>query len=668
MTPTSASTLSGALRRALAAFALVLALGACGAALGAEETGRITFEPASFAEGDRVTLRYFGVNSGLPIRIAHEESTIGPLTRKVTDTIGTTSGKSGSTEFTAPSAVHDYIAEIREPCASIIPIGECGMLVASAPLPLTGPTVTAPATAFAGETVTVRWAHAPAGSELKWYLGLPSFDGTGGWRDAGTATTSSGALDVRVPGGRSSVQIGVYACTTSFFGRRCDRPLVHTTITLRDPGLSVLPSVVDPGGVISIAYDHAPVNSEVFVMYVPHWGPLARPSFERVGVVTTPGAGTGWDPSVTASGTMTFRITGAAIPVGVELWTPCHGMCGFAGLDPHEMIVRADLALAPTGLELSPDPVALRGAAEVSWTNAPVGSVIRRTSNFFGGSVEFAVATTRTGTASVSVYGLEAGSYEVHLHQECHVTVIILTCSDTLARATLHVGVTDEEISRSASPTAPILARPTLAAPSSASSAPTIGGVATAGPSVFGATPAPSGDPLAQPSATSTPEPTIVVSAPRPAVTTAPTAAPTVIVSAPPARTTAPTFAPTPTATQLPIVVPTPTPTVAPTKTATPTQQPTASPTPKPNSAPQIAKIGDQSGKAGQSFSIGVSASDADGDKITLGCSGADKFVDYGNGTGMFQWTAAKAGTYTFTCSASDGKASSSTTFAITVS
>ena len=56
-----------------------------------------------------------------------------------------------------------------------------------------------------------------------------------------------------------------------------------------------------------------------------------------------------------------------------------------------------------------------------------------------------------------------------------------------------------------------------------------------------------------------------------------------------------------------------------------------------------------------------------DGDKITLGCSGADKFIDYGNGTGSFQWTATKAGKYTFTCTASDGKASTSTTFAITV-
>lgn len=69
----------------------------------------------------------------------------------------------------------------------------------------------------------------------------------------------------------------------------------------------------------------------------------------------------------------------------------------------------------------------------------------------------------------------------------------------------------------------------------------------------------------------------------------------------------------------------------------------------------------------GQAFEIGLSATDPDGDKIALGCGGADKFTDFGNGTGLFQWTGRKAGTYTFTCTASDGTASSSTTFAITV-
>ena len=69
----------------------------------------------------------------------------------------------------------------------------------------------------------------------------------------------------------------------------------------------------------------------------------------------------------------------------------------------------------------------------------------------------------------------------------------------------------------------------------------------------------------------------------------------------------------------------------------------------------------------GQSFEIGVSATDPDGDKIALSCGGADKFTDFGNGSGLFQWTGRKAGTYAFSCTASDGKASSSTTFTIAV-
>ena len=63
-----------------------------------------------------------------------------------------------------------------------------------------------------------------------------------------------------------------------------------------------------------------------------------------------------------------------------------------------------------------------------------------------------------------------------------------------------------------------------------------------------------------------------------------------------------------------------------------------------------------------------MAATDAEGDKITLTCTGADKFTDFGDGNGVFEWTATKAGTYTFTCTASDGKASTSTTFSIKVS
>jgi hypothetical protein len=150
--------------------------------------------------------------------------------------------------------------------------------------------------------------------------------------------------------------------------------------------------------------------------------------------------------------------------------------------------------------------------------------------------------------------------------------------------------------------------------------------------------------------------------------TVQPTLEPTI---APPPAVVASSSAPSP------IVAPSPIPTATPTQqpTATPTQQPTAtptqratpSPTPKPNSPPQIERIGDQSGKVGQRFVIRISASDPDGDKITLSCGGADKFTDNGDGTGTLEWTGTKPGKYAFICSASDGKASSSTAFAITV-
>lgn len=653
---TAPTTTTGALFRLLAGSLLAALLGACGAALGAEAS--ITFLPAAFSEGEEVTLRYAGVNSGAAINLIHTETTVGPLTRTVTRSIGTTVGKSGSATFTAPSARHAYRVEIRERCTEIFVFGDCGLL-ASAALPLLGPVVSAPASAFAGETVRVRWDRMPVGSELRWYLGLPSvYDRIGGWRDAGRIDTASGSRDVRVPGGRASVHIGAYACTTSFFGRSCNTLLTGTTITLRDPEMTVLPSAVDPGGVVSIAYEYAPVNAEIFVMYVPHWGPLARPNSERIAVVTSPGAGTGYDPDVTASGRATFRITGARIPTHVEMWTPCHGLCGFAGIDARRMVASAPLSLAPTELLVSPDPVLVGGEAVITWSNAPAGSVVRRTTAMWG-SAEFASIGTRSGSTSVRLRSLEAGDYQLHLHLSCgYIAPFVFRCSDTLASATLRVRTEEEELSRSAAPTVVVAGRPSLAAPSAHATA----------PSALSASPSP----------IPTAEPTIAVSA-APIIAIAPTPTPTpVVASVAPPQAPARTFAPSPTPaptlaiTPSPIVtarpVPTAQPTAAPTKTPTPTQQPTASPTPKPNSAPKIGSIGDRSGKAGQKFVIGVSASDVDGDKITLGCSGADKFTDYGNGSGSFEWSATKAGKYTFKCTASDGKLSSSTTFAITVS
>ena len=68
-------------------------------------------------------------------------------------------------------------------------------------------------------------------------------------------------------------------------------------------------------------------------------------------------------------------------------------------------------------------------------------------------------------------------------------------------------------------------------------------------------------------------------------------------------------------------------------------------------------------------FSIGVSASDRDGDKLVLTCGGGDAFTDHGDGTGNFEWTDkdGKLGKFTFGCTAWDGKATANATITITV-
>ncbi|HKY92853.1 MAG TPA: hypothetical protein VJM11_17510 [Nevskiaceae bacterium] len=627
--------------------------------------GTITFLPAAFGVGETVTLRYAGVVADAPITLNHTESAFGLVTRTVTESIGTTTGKSGTITFTAPTPGHAYRVEIRERCTTRFLFDACALL-ATATLPLLGPDITAPDHAFAGDLVRVSWQRVPGDAELKWYTGVPTFDLRGGWLSAGSIDRSSGSMDVRVPAsaGGPAVQIGVYGCSTSFFGRACNRILATQWVTLGEPGLSARPAAVDPGGVVEIAYDHAPVNSEIHVIYVRQFGPFARPNSELVGTVRTAGAGTDYDPSITTSGRMTFRVTGASIPTGVILKEPCRGLCGFAGIDSPELLASASLTLTPTELVLSPDPVLVGGEVELRWSNAPVGSVVRRSNRLFG-SEAFASIGSRAGSVTVPLRFLEPGDYSVHLHLSCgYIAPFVFTCSDTLASTTLRVRDEADEIGRSAPP---VTGRPTVAAPSAFAAA----------PSAF------TSDRTPFPTAT----PTIEVTLASPATAVAPTPAPTPLAATlAPLQATAPTFAPSPTptptatpvptirSTLLPIVTASPTPTVQSTVTPTkmPTPPPTPSPTPaqtqKPNAPPQIAKIDDQSGKAGQQFVIGVSASDADGDKITLACGGADKFTDYGNGTGMFVWTGTKAGKYTFTCSASDGKASTSTTFTITLS
>jgi hypothetical protein len=244
--------------------------------------------------------------------------------------------------------------------------------------------------------------------------------------------------------------------------------------------------------------------------------------------------------------------------------------------------------------------------------------------------------------------------------------VFVFRCGDTLASTPLPVGGVSE-IAQTEPTTVPSTEEPTSAPTQVQSAAPKLTPSPTPIPTVPSA-PAPilTPSPTTAPTTLPVPSPTQAQSA-APTLTPSPTPIPT--VPSTPSPIVAPSPIPTATPTQQPTATPTQQPTATPTQqpTATPTQRATATPTQKPNLPPQIERIGDQSGKVGQQFVIRISASDPDGDRITLSCGGADKLTDNGDGTGTLEWTGTKPGKYAFTCSASDGKSSSSTAFAITV-
>lgn len=98
------------------------------------------------------------------------------------------------------------------------------------------------------------------------------------------------------------------------------------------------------------------------------------------------------------------------------------------------------------------------------------------------------------------------------------------------------------------------------------------------------------------------------------------------------------------------------------------------------NTAPQVAAIADQSVEESQTLNVSVSATDNEGDPITLSATiadtsgtaidaGAYTFTDDGDGTGSLSWTPqpGDAGSYTATVTASDGTATADESFAITV-
>ena len=647
--------------RLLAGSLLALVLGAYGEAFGAE--GSITFLPAAFREGETVTLRYAGVNADVPIQLLHDEPMIG-RTRTVRDPLGTTSGKSGSITFTAPPSDHAYRVEIREPCTERFVFGECGALLASAALPLLRPELTATPHAYPGDTVTVRWDNAPVGAELFWsylWIGGPVYVSS-----AGSVDRASGSASVRMPtDSRSAMTIGMYRrCTDrGSLGpislRSCDGLLASAVITQPPAEISVQP-LAYPGDAVRVTYRHAPVNAELYIISPD--GPFS-PTPDYIGRVAGPaGSGGEFDSAITTSGSVDFWTPTYHSALRIELRNPCR----ICGLIPAywTIFASAPFTIGQSEFVVTPSEVYAGQTVEIMYTHAPRDAKVTLNLTMLGFGERF--ASGPSGTTATVRDDLAPGEHALTLHANCEYSTILFlqraSCSPRLATTTLRV-LSDEPVGRSAPPTLPVTGRPTIAAPSAFATAPTA--LSSTG------TPVP------------TAEPTIVVSA-APVATAARTFEPTpaVVASVAPPQVPARTFAPSPTpaptpvptlpVTPSPVVtaapVPTVQPTVAPTKTPTPTQQPTASPTQKPNLPPKIGSIGDRSGKAGEKFVIGVSASDPDGDKLSLGCSGADKFTDHGNGTGTFEWTATKAGKYTFTCTASDGKLSSSTTFAITVS
>jgi PKD repeat protein len=88
------------------------------------------------------------------------------------------------------------------------------------------------------------------------------------------------------------------------------------------------------------------------------------------------------------------------------------------------------------------------------------------------------------------------------------------------------------------------------------------------------------------------------------------------------------------------------------------------------NSAPVLDPIGDKSGFAFVNMAFDVTASDAEGDAITLGVSGLPVGATFDTNSGHFDWTpgAADAGSYPVSFSASDGLLSDSEAITITIS
>jgi hypothetical protein len=87
------------------------------------------------------------------------------------------------------------------------------------------------------------------------------------------------------------------------------------------------------------------------------------------------------------------------------------------------------------------------------------------------------------------------------------------------------------------------------------------------------------------------------------------------------------------------------------------------------NTAPVIVDIPEQTATAGQSFSLLVDASDAEGDTLTFSLSAAPAGMTINSSSGLIAWTptAEQVGTHSVTAEATDGQDSDAVTFTVSV-
>ena len=87
-----------------------------------------------------------------------------------------------------------------------------------------------------------------------------------------------------------------------------------------------------------------------------------------------------------------------------------------------------------------------------------------------------------------------------------------------------------------------------------------------------------------------------------------------------------------------------------------------------PNTPPTISSPGDQSGETGESVSLSIAASDADGDVLTFSATGLPSGLGINPGSGLISGAPTAAGSHSVTVIVSDGTDSASTTFNWSVS